>query len=166
MLNKKKVALLGAMAAVAMASTGAQAATATATADVDIIAAVQLQQLEGLDFGTVASSATAGTVVLPSGSNVRTCTAQVTCVGPALRGRFTVSGATSGYVVSINVPGTVSLTSTTGGAPMTVELLPSTTTINTTSSAQEFFIGGNLAVGAYQAAGNYTAEYTVTANYQ
>lgn len=164
MLNKSKIALAGAFAAAALVSTGAHAATQTATAEVDIIAAVQLAQNDGLDFGVVASSAAAGTVALPTTSNTRTCSAGVTCVGTALRGRFTVSGATSGYVVAITVPATTSLTG--AGPAMNVALTPSITSFTSTGAAQEFFVGGTLSVGANQAAGTYTGTYNVSADYQ
>lgn len=164
MLNKTKVAILGAIAVAAMASTGAQAATQTANAEVDIIAAVQLAQNDVLDFGVVASSATAGTVTLPTGSNGRTCSAGLTCVGTALRGRFTVSGATSGYVVAISVPTTTTLTS--GSNNLSLALTPSMTSFTSAGTPQEFFVGGTLSVGVNQAAGNYTGTYTVSADYQ
>lgn len=164
MLNKTKFALLGVVAAAAMASTGAQAATQTASAEVDIVAAVQLAQNDGLDFGVVASSGTAGTVALPTTSNTRTCSAGVTCVGTALRGRFTVSGATSSYVVAITVPASTTLNS--GANSIVLSLTPSMTTFTSTGAAQEFFVGGSLAVGANQAAGTYTGTYSVSADYQ
>jgi Mat/Ecp fimbriae major subunit len=162
MLNKK-IALLGAAAA-AMVSTGANAATQTATAEVDILAAVDLQQNAALDFGVVASSAAAGTVLLPTGSNTRTCSAAVTCVGTAQRGQFTVSNATSGYVVAITVPASTSLTGP--GTAMNVALTPSLTSFTSTGAAQVFYVGGTLTVGANQVAGTYSGTYNVSADYQ
>jgi Mat/Ecp fimbriae major subunit len=82
MLNKFKLALAGSVMAAAMLSSGAQAATATGTAKVEILVPVELSTVADLDFGLVASSASAGTVVLPTGSNTRACT-NVTCVGTA-----------------------------------------------------------------------------------
>ncbi len=164
MLNKSKIALTGMVAAAAMASTGAHAATQTATAEVDIIAAVQLAQNDGLDFGVVASSTTAGTVALPTASNTRTCSGGVTCVGTALRGRFTVSNATTGYTVAISVPASTTLTS--GANTMALTLTPSMTSYASTGIAQVFFVGGTLSVGANQAAGTYTGTYNVSADYQ
>lgn len=162
MLNKK-IALLGAAAA-ALVSTGANAATQTATAEVDIIAAVTLTQDQGLDFGVVASSAAAGTVTLPTGSNTRTCSASVTCVGTANRGQFTVSNAASGFLVGITVPASTTLTG--AGAPMSLTLSPSITSFTSTGASQVFFVGGTLSVGAAQAAGTYTGTYNVSADYQ
>ena len=166
MLNKIKAALVAATAIAAFASTGAQAQAATQTADarVTILTAVQLAQNDVLDFGVVASGATAGTVTLPIGSNTRTCSASVTCVGTALRGRFTVTGASNGYSVAITVPTSATLTS--GTNTMAVALTPSITGFTSTGAAQSFFVGGTLTVGASQAAGLYTGTYTVSANYQ
>jgi Mat/Ecp fimbriae major subunit len=164
MLNKSKIALIGAIAAAGMVSTGANAATQTATAEVDIIAAVTLTQDLGLDLGVVASSAAAGTVTLPTGSNTRTCSASVTCVGTAQRGQFTVSGATTGYNVGITVPTSTSLTG--AGAPMNLTLVPSITGFTSTGAPVVFHVGGTLSVGANQVAGTYTGTYNVSADYQ
>ena len=159
-----KVALLGAMAVAALSSTGAQAATLSADAKATILSAVQLAQNDALDFGVVASSPTAGTVILPNGSNTRTCSAGVTCVGAALRGQFTVSGAANGFVVTISVPATATLNS--GTNTMSAALTQSITGFTSTGASQAFFVGGTLSVGANQAAGVYTGLYTVSANYQ
>ena len=164
MLNKSKIALIGAIAAAAMVSTGANAATQTATAEVDIIAAVTLTQDLGLDFGVVASSAAVGTVTLPTSSNTRACSASVTCVGTAQRGQFTVGGATTGYNVGITVPASTSLTG--AGAPMNLTLVPSITSFTSTGAAQVFNVGGTLSVGANQVAGTYLGTYNVSADYQ
>ena len=164
MLNKSKIALMGAFAAAAMVSTGANAATQTATAEVDIIAAVQLTQDVGLDLGVAASSATAGTVTLNAGSGARTCSAGVTCVGGSQRGQFTVSGATATYVVGITVPASTTLTS--GGNTMALSLNPSMTSFTSTGASQIFYVGGVLSVAAIQAAGTYTGTYSVSADYQ
>jgi Mat/Ecp fimbriae major subunit len=161
MLNKK-IALLGAAVA-ALASTGANAATQTATAEVDIIAAVTLTQDAGLDFGVVASSAAAGTVTLPTGSNTRVCTG-VTCVGVAQRGQFTVSNATTGYNVGITVPASTSLTGP--GTAMSLALVPSSTGFTSTGAPVVFYVGGTLSVGAGQVAGTYSGTYNVSADYQ
>lgn len=164
MLNKTKFALLGVVAAAAMASTSAQAATQTASAEVDIVPAVTLAQNNALDLGIVATSGTAGTVTLPTGSDTRVCSTGVSCVGTALRGRFTVGGAASGYVVAINVPTSTTLTS--GGNNMVLTHTPSMTSFTSTGAPQIFFVGGSIPVAANQAAGTYTGTYNVSADYQ
>ncbi len=161
MLNKK-IALLGA-AAIAMVSTGANAATATATAKVDILAPVTLSQTAGLDFGTVASGAAAGTVAIGTGADTRTCSAGLACVGASNRGAFSVVGAST-YTVVITVAASTTLSG--AGAPMNLALTPSAATIVANGLPQTFWVGGTLTVGAVQAAGTYTGTYSVSADYQ
>jgi hypothetical protein len=163
MLNKSKIALLGAFAAATMVSTGANAATQTATAEVEILAPVTLSQTVGLDFGIVAAGAVAGTVTLPTGSNVRTCSVGLACVGTASRGTFEVTGVDT-YVVDITVDATTVLTG--AGTDMNVTLNPGITSIVANGAAQTFYVGGTLTVGAGQAAGTYTGNYDVSADYQ
>ncbi len=161
MLNKK-IALLGA-AAVAMISTGANAATISATAEVDILAPVTLTQTAGLDFGVVAAGAAAGTVTLTPASDLRTCSAGLACVGAANRGAFSVVGA-SGYTVIITVAPTTTLTGP--GAPMSLSLAGSTSSVIASGLPQNLWVGGTLAVGAAQNAGTYLGTYSVSADYQ
>ena len=163
MLNKSKIALIGAVAAAGMISSAANAATVSATAKVDILAPVTLTQTAGLDFGVVAAGAAAGTVTLPNSSNVRTCSAGLACVGAAQRGTFDVVGA-NGYTVAITVAASTSLTGP--GTAMALALNPSATTVAATGTAQTFYVGGTLTVGAAQTAGTYTGTYNVSANYQ
>ena len=169
MLKLTKIVLLGAVAVAGMGTTAANAATATGTAKVNIISAVTLTETTQMDLGVVASSATAGTVVLPDSSNTRTCSGGVTCIGTAARGAFEVSGAATGYVISYNVAASTSLTGP--GAAMALTLDPSGTATSTgtftaTAAATTFYVGGSLSVAANQAAGTYTGTYAVTANYQ
>lgn len=163
MLNKSKIALIGAIAAAGMISSAANAATVSATARVDILAPVTLVQTAGLDFGVVASGVAAGTVTLPNSSNVRTCSVGLACVGTAQRGTFNVTGAAT-YTVAIAVAASTTLTG--AGAPMALTLNPSATSVVATGAAQTFFVGGTLTVGAAQTAGTYTGTYNVSADYQ
>ena len=165
MLNKSKIALMGVIAVAGIASNAANAATVSARAEVDIITAVTLTEDAILDFGVVASSAAGGSVTLPNTSDARTCVG-VTCVGTAQRGAFTVSGAASGFVVLVTTAPTTTLTNGGGGAPMNLILNPSLLNFTSTGVARSFFVGGTLAVGANQAAGTYTGNYNVSADYQ
>ncbi len=162
MLNKK-IALLGAAMA-AMVSTGANAATVTATADVEILAPVTLSQTTGLDFGIVAAGSSAGTVTMPIGSNTRTCSAGLACVGTATRGVFSVTGADTTTVV-ITVDASTTLSNGTAADDMNLTLDPSATSVTATGVAQTFYVGGVLSVAASQTAGAYTGTYSVSAEY-
>ncbi len=163
MLNKIKIALAGSVVAAAMLSSGAQAATATGTAKVEILVPVELSTVADLDFGLVAAGASSGTVTLPVGSNTRACT-NVTCVGTASRGSFQVTNASNGQVIQLSA---TNATLTGPGANMAVTTALSAASVTFNSAAlQTVNVGGSLAVGVNQAAGNYTGSFTVTAQYQ
>jgi Mat/Ecp fimbriae major subunit len=164
MLNKMKIVLAGAAAIAAMSSTAAFADTKSATATVQILGAVQLTKFADLDLGTVASTATAGTVTLPTTSNTRTCNV-VTCVGTAARARFQVTAATNGYVIAVSNSPTATLAGP--GASMNLTIASSASSITFNSAAlQDIFFGGTLTVGANQVAGTYNGTFNVTADYQ
>lgn len=164
MLNKMKIALAGVAAVAAMSSSAAFADTESATATAQILGAVNLQKFADLDLGTIASSSAAGTVVLPTSSNTRTCTG-VTCVGTAARARFQVTAATNTYVVGISHSPTASLTGPGTAMPLTLTASTNAITFNS-ASLEDIFVGGTLTVGANQAAGTYNGTFTVTADYQ
>jgi Mat/Ecp fimbriae major subunit len=164
MLNKFKMALAGSVMAAAMLSSGAHAATATGTAKVEILVPVQLSTVADLDFGLVAASGAAGTVTLPVTSNTRSCSANVVCVGTASRGSFQVTNASNGQVIQLSA---TNATLTGPGTSMVVTTALSNASITFNSaSLQTVNVGGTLAVGVNQAAGNYTGSFTVTAQYQ
>jgi Mat/Ecp fimbriae major subunit len=166
MLNKIKFALAGTIAAAAMVSGAANAATQNATAEAEIITPVALSSVTLLDFGLIASSADEGTVAL-GGSDTRTCSSEVVCVGTASRGKFNVSAAAAGQVIALGfTDDTISLTGPAGSTPMEVSLSLSTSQITFDAAAlEDVFVGGTLTVGGGQAAGEYSGTYQVTADY-
>jgi len=165
MLNKFKTVIGASVISLAMMSNAAHAATETASAEAEIIAAVELSAVTDLDMGLVAVGAAGGTVTLDEASGNRTCSVDLTCVGTAARGSFQVTNAADGLIVDITVDASTTLTG--AGAPMNLSLTPSTTAITFDSTALEtVFVGGELTVGASQAAGVYTGTYSVSADYQ
>jgi hypothetical protein len=123
-----------------------------------------------MDFGNVAVSAVAGTVVLdPAGA--RSVTGGVTL--PAING--TVSAATfdvsgqANFTYSITLP-SAATTITSGTDNMTVDNWTSSPTPTGTldgTGAQTLAVGATLNVGAGQASGLYVSgtPFTVTVNY-
>lgn len=165
MLNKFKTVIGASVIAAAMMSNAAHAATETASAEAEIIAAVELSPVSELDLGLVAVGAAGGTVLLDEVSGTRTCSAALTCVGGSARGSFQVTNAADGLVVDLTVDPSTTLTG--AGADMLLTLTPSATSITFDSANLEtVFVGGELAVGASQAAGVYTGTYSVSADYQ
>jgi Mat/Ecp fimbriae major subunit len=166
MLNKMKLLLAGSIAAASLVSGAAHAATETATAEAEILTPVALSAVSDLNFGLIAASAAQGTVTLPLTSDTRACSAEVICVGTdATRASFEVTAASSGQVIALDIPTAVTLTSTAGDT-MAVALTASATSITFDPAALEtVYIGGTLSVGASQAAGLYSGEFDVTADY-
>jgi hypothetical protein len=136
-------------------STDTEPTTATAT----IVAPLALTKVSDMNFGTIAVTGTAGTVVLGT-DNSRTA------VGPALvppaagvAASFTVSGeASRTFAITLPADGTVSLIS--GGNTMAANAFVHNAGANPAlngAGAAAFAVGATLSVAANQAAGVYTS---------
>jgi hypothetical protein len=143
---------------------------ATANASATIITPIAISKTVDMNFGNVAVSATAGTVILtPAGS--RSLTGGVTLpttAGTVAAASFDVTGA-GNYTYNITLPSTP-LTISSGSNNMTVNAFtsnPSTTGTLSASGSQTLKVGATLNVGAAQAAGSYTSgsPFMVTVNY-
>lgn len=162
----KTVFIKAALAATAMASLGlgataANAATANAEARATILSPVVVTNTSPLDYGLIAAGAGASTVAV-STAGARTCGAGLVCTGATTAANFTVVGVV-GQTVSVSVPANVTLSA--GANNMTSTLVSSAPTI-ILDGTDGFSVGGTLSVGANQAAGAYTGNFTVTVNYQ
>jgi hypothetical protein len=145
-------------------STDTEQTTATAT----IVGPLALTKVSDMNFGTIAVTGTAGTVVLGT-DNSRTA------VGPALvppaagvAASFTVSGeALRTFTITLPANGTVSLISgaNTMAANTFVHNGGANPALNAGGTAA-FTVGATLSVAAAQPAGVYTsANFPVTINY-
>jgi len=159
------------LVAISFCATSAQAATnsATANANATIISALTITKNNDLNFGTAVPAATAGTVVIaPTAAGTQVCTT-VVCTGAGnSAAQFTLSGAAT-YTAVVTIPATVSLA---GPGPSMTATLSNSLTANkmllTGTAADNFYVGGSLAVGtsALQTSGAYTGTFTVTVAYQ
>lgn len=150
-------------------STSFAQVSGTATATATIITPIAISKTVDMNFGNVAVSAAAGTVVL-SPAGVRTKTGGVTLpivAGTISAASFTVTGLGS-YTYTITLPSTP-LTINNGSNTMTVNSFTSTPSGTGTLSggSQVLNVGATLNVGVNQAAGLYTSAspFTVTVNY-
>lgn len=158
-----KALMVAGVAAIAMGGTAAYAATASATAKAKILKQVTVTKSSDLEFGTVVTSTGPATVLI-STAGTRTCGAGLVCSGTTAAAAFGIGG-TTGQTVTISAPATVNLTS--GAASMTATLLASAATRTLSgTAADQFSVGGSLAVGANQADGDYTGSFNVTVDYQ
>ena len=168
--------LLLAAAAAAITIPGPAVAAASNMASADgkalLLMPLTLTKIDDLDFGTIVSSNSSGTVALNATSGARTFAGGVSGVPSASghRAYFGGSGTGGQQVVVVVVPPTqltdingdtidvLALTLDNGGNPIR--------TIDPT--ARTFFVGvgGILDIAANQPDGVYSATFQVTANYQ
>jgi len=146
-------------------STDTEQTTATAT----IVGPLALTKVSDMDFGTIAASTTAGTVLLGT-DNSRTPDGGVALVPPAagVAASFTVAGEAS-RTFAITLPGNGTVTLTGPGSPMACDDFThsagATPTLDGTGAAA-FTVGATLSVGISQTSGAYTsANFDVTINY-
>lgn len=161
--NVLKAVIAGSLlASLGMGATAAHAATASATAKAKILRQVTVTNTSDLQFGTIVSSPTASTVVVTT-AGARNCGTGLVCSSAFSAAGFNVTG-TSGQVVAISVPSSVTLTS--GTFSMVANLATSATALTLANNAGSFSVGGTLNVGANQDDGDYAGTFNVTADYQ
>ena len=168
----KIVMTLAALGATLMAAAPAQAvpATTNSAGRALILVPLTLTKIDDLDFGTVVPSSVSGVVTINATSGARTFAGGVTGI-PSLSGNrayFGGAGAASQQVI-VTIASPAQLTSLAGD---TVDVLgmtmdgAATRTIDATTRAFFVGVGGTLLIGADQPEGDYSAGFSVTANYQ
>jgi len=164
MKTTKTFLALTAAVAVMSAAASAMAADVTGTANASVVQAIEITENTQMSFGTIASTGTAGTVVLaPAGGTTATNVTEL-AGGTAAAAQFTVSGGDSA-AYTLTLP--TSTTLSNGSETMAVSSFTENATETLNGSGSETFnVGATLAVGAAQAAGTYSGTYTVTVNYQ
>jgi hypothetical protein len=143
--------------------------TANATSTATIVTPITITKDVDMNFGNVAVSSTAGTVILtPAGTRSKTggVTLPVTA-GTVTAASFTVEGEED-YTYAITLPGTA-LTITSGTNTMTVTGFTSNplSTGILTLGTQTLNVGATLNVAGSQASGSYVSAtpFDVTVNY-
>lgn len=156
-----------------------QGPTRTRQAEAKAIVLRQLSffRVQDLDFGDIIPGPTAGVVrIFPNGT--RTVTGGVAVVGSTHQpARFAGLGSFNQQVLISVSSNTIQLTGP--GTPMTLSqfeigstptaILSTTPTrfrITSTNGQFNFPVGARLAVGANQAAGDYSGSFSITLNYQ
>lgn len=144
-------------------ATPAAAQTATGDVTVRVLQAITVSKTADLNFGRVVAGTAAGSVVVAE-DGTRTCPAALKCLGTTTSGAFAVTG-TAGETVTVAID-TPSIQLTSGTNKMAVALTTTTKTLTLATAGNAFRVAGSLAVGANQAAGTYTGQFTVSVNYQ
>jgi hypothetical protein len=164
-----QLALFATLLALALTGT-AQAATQSSTIRTTLRKPVTITWLRDLDFGRIASTATAGTVTVDADSGARTVSGgSVLAGGSPQTAKFRIV-ATPSTLVLISRNALPVLTRAGGGATMPVTLITMNGAVNpvTTPASGTFDvdIGGALSVGANQADGTYSGTFQINADYQ
>jgi len=157
-----------AILAIAFATNVNAQATATASTTAVLVTPISIQKSVDMDFGTIAASATAGTVVLDT-ANTRTTTGGASLHGgTATAAVFTVTGEPStGF--DITIP-TTDITLTDGASNNLIlnglVTLGTSSTLDATGS-KDIKVGATLNLPANAVAGTYTnaSDLFVTVNY-
>ena len=172
----KKILILSSLIAL-FASNQSFAATTSGTSNVKIVPVIVLTAGAPLEFGSIATTGTAGSVTI-NASNLAanpliTPANSLTLVSGATRsaGVFSVTGEAS-VSYTVTLPGSaVTLAGSGSASGHTVSVgtfnFIAGTGARTFSAvgADSFSVGATLSVGANQDPGPYTGTYTVIANY-
>jgi len=176
--NQQRAALrrlaIAAAAAGTLACIPAYAANQTGTATTVIVRPNTLVKVDDLDFGTIASGPTAGTVSVNAVTGVRSTTGGATAVG-TLSQRAIFQGTGGILLITVSGDTSVTLTRAGGGGTMTASLVRAATTSGggiallggtlLPNGVQTYYVGGTLNVGANQPAGDYSGTFQLTVNY-
>lgn len=169
----KKITLIVSMITlcVSFSSTALAQVTASAPTNATVVAPIAIAKTVDMNFGNVAVSATAGTVVLApdSGRSTTLGTTLPATPGTVAAAQFTVTGE-SGYTYVITLPtADFTITKATTLETMIVNAFTSTPTGTGTLTAgtETILVGATLNVGVSQVAGLYTnaTGFDVTVNY-
>lgn len=145
----------------------AEAVTTTTTVDANIISTITLTTQSGMIYGDVASSGTAGSVVVGADGS-RTTTGGVT-VSTATVGSpaaFEVVGIPNS-MYAVTLPVSVTITSPAGDNMVVDSFtsLPATNGLLDAGGRQTLLVGSTMHVGVFQPFGSYTGVMAVSVDY-
>ena len=174
----RRLAIITACGAAALCAP-ANAAEFGGTANAAVVQPLSLVKTDDLDFGTMISGTTGGTVTVNASTNARTTTGGVTTVGGGAQRATFLGAARIGLIVTITGSNSATLSRAGGGAtPMTASLtrtfgsglnvvtLPLVGTVTVVATGvQTYYVGGTLTVPANQPDGDYSGTFTLTVNY-
>jgi len=155
-----------AMAVAVPANAAPVSASTNAGGKALILIPLTLTKVADLEFGTIIESSSSGSVTIPADGSARSFTGGVTPVANPVPARARFAGAgTPGQLVNIFLAPPANLKDSNG------DLLPISMSLETTNvtidSSHAFFVGvgGTITVAANQPDGDYTAMFTVLAQY-
>lgn len=167
---KKLVLLFTGLILMAIAAKNVSAqASDNGTATATILTPIAITAGNDLEFGSIASGTQESEVKITTAGvrSLETGNATLYTSDAGQQGTFNVSGQAD-HTYSITLPGNGAVTLASSGNTMAVKNFvsnPDNTGTLSSSGSQTVNVGATLVVGASQAAGSYTGNYTVTVNY-
>lgn len=169
-------AMLAFQAAPAFAQSGSSDPEFEGNAGAVIINGLRVIKRQDLDFGVIAPSLTASSTVKTyrGKNNYSICGAELTCLEPGNRARFTVIGESS-RVVKISNPGSIYIFDGNGNNMLVDDFVGAGSGNDTdwrgwqrlrTSGISRFNVGAKLHVKPNQPKGNYVGTFTLTFEYE
>lgn len=142
------------------------AAGASGRSEAVVVRRLSLVKTEDLDWGTLVTSPLAGTATIDAVSGARSTTGGVVAAGGTTRRAEFVGAGQIGLLTIVTLGASPTLANGSGGTMATllaldgpgIRFLPGT-------GVQTIGVGGILAVGANQAAGDYIGTFTLTVTY-
>ena len=166
-ISRSIVALAGFSVALAgWPASAAHAAGASGRSEAVVVRRLSLVKTEDLDWGTLVTSPLAGTATIDSVSGARTTTSGVVAAGGTPRRAEFVGAGQIGLLTVVTLGASPVLDNGSGGTMATLLLLDGPgARLFPGTGIQTIGVGGILAVGASQAAGNYTGSFNLTVTY-
>lgn len=168
-LNRLIVLLAMACAFATPAAAARVQASPKSTGKATLVKPLSLLKLGDLDFGRIASGATAGTVTVNPNNDARTSTGGVTLMGGTpLAARFISYGTQGSLLIVTRTANPILVTRVGGTETMLVDTLilngPTVRAI-AANGTMDLRVGATLSVAANQVEGNYVGDMDVFVNY-
>jgi hypothetical protein len=161
----RKIALTAATMTACLLPSTAWADVESANATIKVYEDIQFSILLDMDFGTIVSNSTGGTVHLDPVNNDRSCPSTMTCTGAFAFSELQLTGSDAN--VSVTYDPSFNLTGP--GAPILVEPeFPggSGTVVPLTGGSAVFKFGAQVHINPNQQPGAYNGVFTVDVSYQ
>lgn len=165
-----RLASVGLAAALCAGGAAAQSVNSDVSATATLVRTLAIQNATNLGFGTLAPSATAGTVVIAAADGARSSTGGVTLLpaSPGSASKVDMVGS-AGLAYTVSLPATATLTASGGTATMSLTNLATSLPSNAGSlngtGQGSFNIGGTLNVAANQTVASYSGTLAVTVSW-
>ena len=166
-MNARNLFIAVAMASVAVPAAAAPvAATNDASGRAVLLVPLTLTKIDDLDFGTVVTSSSPGTVSIAADGSGQSVTGGVTALAnpPGSRAQFAGAG-TPNQQVNLFLAPPATITDGNGHSMSISMSLESTSVFIDSTRAFFVGVGGTVTVAANQAEGTYTGTFTVLAQY-